>query len=377
MKSLKAISVLMVLTMFLILISGCAPAASTSAPAEEAAVEEAVAEEEEAVQEPVSEEPAKQLVFGLSNSWIGSEWRSQMLANFELAASELGIATEVEHADTDVPGQIAQINNLIAKGVDAIIINPADITALQTVIADAYAQGVVVIIIDAEIPGDDHVNVVINQKEWAAISARWLVDKLGGEGDIVTIEGYLGHPANEYRMEGVAEVLAANPGIHLVGEDTGMWDPATAQNVAANFIAANPGLDGIWTQDGMAEGTLLAVEASGLPYEEWPQVVCEARGSGLRSWAKVLEEHPDFDCIAVINPPGCAYDAVYVAYNMIMGREIDTDKLGGQFGNTLYKPLTVIDKDNLAEWMESIEGKADGYTLDAFMTPEEIDAWFK
>ena len=375
MKRIKAISVLMVLSMIVILISGCAPAAPTTAPAEEAAAEEAVVEEAAPAEE-VVEEPAKQLVFGLSNAWIGSEWRSQMLSNFELAAEELGIETVAEHADTDVPGQIAQINNLIAKGVDAIIINPADIAALKPVITDAESQGIVVIIIDAEIPGD-HVNVVINQSEWASISARWLVEKLGGSGDIVTIEGYLGHPANEFRMEGVAEVLAANPGINLVGEDTGLWDPATAQNVAATFIAANPGLNGIWTQDGMAEGTLLAVQASGLPYEEWPQVVCEARGSGLRTWNKVLEEHPDFDCIAVINPPGCAYDAVYVAYNMLMGKEIDADKLGGQFGNTLYKPLTVIDKDNLGEWMASIEGKADGYTLDAFMTPDEIASWFK
>lgn len=369
MKSLKAISVVMVLSMAILLIAGCAPQADApaEAPAEEAMVEE----------ETTAEEPEQKLVFGLSNAWIGSEWRSQMLTNFEEACAELGIETVVEHADTDVPGQIAQINNLIAKGVDALVINPADIEALKPVIADAYAQGIVVIIIDAEIPGDDHVNVVINQKEWASISARWLVEKLGGEGDIVTIEGFLGHPANEFRMEGVAEVLAANPGINLVGEDTGEWDPATAQTVAANFIAANPGLDGIWTQDGMAEGTLLAVQASGLDYEDWPQVVCEARGSGLRSWQKVLDEHDDFECIAVINPPGCAADAVYVAYNMIMGKEIDPAKMGGQFGNTLYKPLTVIDTENLSEWMDSIEGKADGYTLDAFMTAEEIDGWFK
>lgn len=369
MKSLKIVSIVMVLSMAIILIAGCAPAAE--APAEAPAAEEAV------VEEVAEEEPEVKLVFGLSNPWIGSEWRSQMLANFEQACEELGIETVVEHADTDVPGQIAQINNLIAKGVDAIVINPGDIAALVPVMDEATAQGIVVIIIDAEIPGDDHVNVVINQKEWASISARWLVEKLGGEGDIVTIEGYLGHPANEFRMEGVDEVLAANTGINLVGEDTGEWDPATAQTVAANFIAAYPGLNGIWTQDGMAEGTLLAVQASGLAYEEWPQVVCEARGSGLRTWQKVLDEHDDFECIAVINPPGCAYDAVYVANNILMGKEIDTAKLGGQFGNTLYKPLTVIDSDNLADWMLTIEDKADGYTIDKFMTSDEIDAWFK
>lgn len=367
MKSLKVISIVVVLSMAILLIASCAPAAE--APAEAPAAEEAVMEEAE------EEAPAEKLVFGLSNAWIGSEWRSQMLSNFEQACEELGIETVVEHADTDVPGQIAQINNLIAKGVDALIINPADIAALNDVIDDAQDQGILVVIIDAEIPGD-HINVVINQKEWASISMRWLAAKLG-EGDVVTIEGYLGHPANEFRMEGVAEVLAANPGINLVGEDTGQWDPATAQKVAANFIAANPGLDGIWTQDGMAEATLLAVQASGLPYEEWPQVVCEARASGLRSWQKVLDEHPDFDCISVINPPGCAYDAVYIAYNLLQGKEIDPAKLGGQFGNTIYKPLTVIDSDNMADWLASVEGKPDGYTLDAFMTPDEIAGLFK
>jgi len=351
MKRIKLVSLFFVVAMLVGLIAGCAPKTGTTTT-------------------------AKKLTFGLSNAWIGSEWRSQMLSNFEQACEELGIETVVEHADTDVPGQIAQINNLIAKGVDAIIINPADIAALNDVIDEAQAQGIVVIIIDAEIPGD-HINVVINQKEWASISMRWLVEKLGGQGDIVTIEGYLGHPANEYRMEGVAEVLAANPGINLVGEDTGQWDPATAQRVAANFIAANPGLDGIWTQDGMAEATLLAVQASGLAYEDWPQVVCEARASGLRTWQKMIDEHPDFDCISVINPPGCAYDAVYIAYNLLQGKEIDPAALGGQFGNTIYKPLTTIDNSNMAEWLASVEDKPDGYTLDKLMTPEEIAALFK
>ena len=364
MKRIKIASIVLVLAFAVVVIAGCAPAAKpTEAPAAAAPA--------------ATTAPAKKLTFGISNGWIGSEWRSQMLANFELACKELGIGTVVEHADTDVPGQIAQINRLIAKGVDAIIINPADIAALKPVIADANKQGITVVIIDAEIPGDDHINVVINQKEWASISMRWLVEKLGGKGNIVTIEGYLGHPANEFRMQGVAEVLAANPGIKLVGHDTGQWDPATAQKVATNFIAANPGLNGIWTQDGMAEATLLAVQASGLPYEKWPQVVCEARASGLRTWQKMIDEHPDFDCISVVNPPGCAYDAVYIAYNMLQGKKIDPSKLGGQFGNTVYKPLTTIDNSNMAEWLKSVEGKPDGYTLDKFMTPAEIAALFK
>jgi ribose transport system substrate-binding protein len=367
MKNIRIASIVLAFAMIAALIAGCAPAA---APAPAAAAPAAAAPA-------ATTAPAKKLTFGISNPWIGSEWRSQMVANFELACKELGIGTVVENADTDVPGQIAQINRLIAKGVDAIIINPADIAALKPVIADANKQGITVIIIDAEIPGDDHINVVINQKEWASISMRWLVAKLGGKGKIVTIEGYLGHPANEYRMQGVKEVLAANPGIILAGHDTGQWDPATAQKVATNFIAAIPDLKGIWTQDGMAEATLLAVQASGLPYDKWPQVVCEARASGLRTWQKMITEHPNFDCVAVINPPGCAYDAVYIANNLLQGKKIDPAKLGGQFGNTIYKPLTTITNANMPEWLKSVEGKPDGYTLDKFMSPEEIAALFK
>jgi hypothetical protein len=39
--------------------------------------------------------------------------------------------------------------------------------------------------------------------------------------------------------------------------------------------------------------------------------------------------------------------------------------------------LTVIDKNNLAEWLKKIEGKSDSYTLDAFQTPAELAAYFK
>ena len=316
MKKVKVLSLFVVLTMAIVVVAGCAPAAQ--APAEAPKAEEPAAEAP-AAEAPAAEAPAKKLVFGLSNAWIGSEWRSQMLANFEQACKELGIETVVEHADTDVPGQIAQINNLIAKGVDALIINPADIAALKPVIAEANAQGIVVIIIDAEIPGDDHVNVVINQKEWASISMRWLVEKLGGKGNIVTIEGYLGHPANEFRMEGVAEVLAANPGIKLVGEDTGKWDPATAQKVAANFIAANPGLNGIWTQDGMAEGTcwqyrrLVSHMRIGRKLFAKPaEAVC---APGRKSLMNILILIASQSSILRVVP----MMAVYVAYNLVHG----------------------------------------------------------
>ena len=70
-------------------------------------------------------------VIGVSNGFVGSEWRTQMIQNIEAVVQEYndnGIPVElvVESADTDVQGQVQQIQNLINRGVDAIIINPND-----------------------------------------------------------------------------------------------------------------------------------------------------------------------------------------------------------------------------------------------------------
>ena len=171
---------------------------------------------------------------GVSNGFVGSEWRTQMIKNMEEAnaiymAEGLTNDLIIESADVDVQGQTQQIQNLINRGVDAIIINPNDQNDLNAVIEEAVDAGIVVVAVDQEVSAEGAVNVVINQKEWAKISAGWLAEQLGGEGDVVLIEGFVGHPANEARMDGVAEVFAEYPGINVVGRDTGRWDQATGQ----------------------------------------------------------------------------------------------------------------------------------------------------
>ena len=130
---------------------------------------------------------------GVSNSFVGSEWRTQMTQNFEDTVAEFNAAGTqlnllVESADTDVPGQQQQIQNLVNAGVNAIIIDTGDQSGLNLDLEDAVSQGIVVIAIDQEIGAQGVYNVVIDQTEWARISARWLVHELGGAGDIVSME---------------------------------------------------------------------------------------------------------------------------------------------------------------------------------------------
>ena len=194
----------------------------------------------------VEEEPEDdRFTIGISNPFISSEYRTQMIAELIAVNQEymdLGITTElvIESADTDTAGQIQQLQNLMAQGVDAILVNPGDVNGLNATLQEAVAQGIIVISVDQELNVPGVYNVGIDQKAWAETSAWWLADKLGGEGEIVLIEGFPGHPANVARMEGVSDVLADYPGITVLATDTGRWDEATGQQVMSNFLSRLP-----------------------------------------------------------------------------------------------------------------------------------------
>jgi ribose transport system substrate-binding protein len=218
-------------------------------------------------------------------------------------------------------------------------------------------------------------NVGIDQKAWAMESATWLSETLGGQGEIVLIEGFPGHPANVARMEGVSEVLAGYPGITVLAQDTGRWDEATGQQVMSNFLAAYPNLTGYWTQDGMAIGALQAVMAANPAV--WPQGVGEGRCQYLHLWEEALVMNPGFQSIAVANHPGVSPTGLRIAVNMLLGKQVDTSKLGGVNGLSFVIPLAaVITSDNLDEGLAMCEGMPDAYLLDDIMTDEEVQQYF-
>jgi ribose transport system substrate-binding protein len=290
---------------------------------------------------------------------------------------DAGITNElvIESADTDVPGQIQQLQNLMAKDVDVILVNPGDVNGLNATLEEAVNKGIIVISVDQALDAKGVYDVGIDQKEWAKTSAQWLADKLGGKGNIVEIEGFPGHPANVARMSGVDEVLAKYPDIKVLGKDTGKWDEATGQQVMSNFLSAYPTLDGYWTQDGMAIGAFQGVLAANPA--KFPVVVGEGRCQFLQLWADRLKVDPDFETIAVANPPGVSPTGLRIAVNMLLGKKLDTSKLGGESGTQFVIPVPVtVTKDNFEEVFKTCDGKPASYLLDGIMTDEEVQQFF-
>ena len=163
-------------------------------------------------------------------------------------------------ADYDLNKQFTQIDNFISAGVDLILVNAADPRAILPAIKRAEAAGIVVIAVDVAAAGADATVQTDNVKA-GAIACQYMVDKIGGKGDVV-IENGPQVSAVIDRVTGCKDVLAKHPEIKVLSSDQdgkgsregGM---ATMQGYLTRFASIN----GVFTiNDPQAIGTDLAAK---------------------------------------------------------------------------------------------------------------------
>jgi ribose transport system substrate-binding protein len=315
---------------------------------------------------------------GLSNGFVGSEWRTQMVEDVRDVFAEYeeqGLVDEliVESADVDVNGQIQQIRNLISAGVDAIIVNPNSATALNAVFQEAEGQGIQVYATDQAVEAESVTNVVIDQTEWGASNAEWLAGEVGDGGRIVAINGIAGHPANEARWTGAQQVFS-DANIEVLANANADWDEATAQQQMSDLLATYQNIDGVFTQDGMALGVYRALEAN----DQVGDITQtgEARAGFMQAWNEQLESDTDFGSIGVVNPPGIAGTALRVAVNELQGNQVAEDAYA-EDGHTLFAPIPgEVTNDTFEEYWPDVEDQPEAYVVDSIMTEDEVQQEF-
>lgn len=318
------------------------------------------------------EAAAGPFTIGVSNGFTGSEWRTQMVANIEEVFAEYeeqGLVDEliIENDDVDEAGQIEQIRNLVNQGVDAIIINPNSPDALNAAFEEAAAEGVLIYAVDQAVTSDAVTNVVIDQFEWAQISADWLAEQLGDGDQVVGVNGIAGHPANEARWSGAQEALEAGS-VDIVAQGNANWSQAEGQTVMQELLNQHgDDIEGVWAQDGVAEGVLRTM----IDEDRLDLVTTgEARAGYLRLW-----DEAGIDTIGVVNPPGVGATAMRVALLELQGESIDDGTVTD--GNTLLLPQPeTVTSENLDEWLAEVEDQPDGYSIDVILTEDELREMF-
>ena len=191
----------------------------------------------------------KMYKIGVSNTLVGNGWREEMICSVKAQALASGQVSEVlEHnVNGDASAQIQGIRNLISSGANAIIINPADRTALDPVIKEAAARHIVVVAVDQAVDAPEAYVATNDQVAYGKLGAEYLVKALGGKGNIVEMRGISGVPADDDRHQGFKEVIDQNPGMKIVKETFTDWSFGPAGKQANDILNSNTKVDGIWT----------------------------------------------------------------------------------------------------------------------------------
>lgn len=276
-------------------------------------------------------------VIGVSNSFIGNAWRTQMIQMAQAFAETEDVAPLIDDliivsTGDDVEAQIAAMDNMIALGVDAIILNAINPTSFDAVVERAADAGIIVVAFDGIVDAPEAIIVNEDQIEFGAVMAQDLVDRMGGEGNVIMVNGVPGTSVDSDRIAGAKGVFEEYPDITVVAELEGRWDSGTAQTVVADFLATQPEVDGVWVQGG-GPGVIQAFKDAG--YDELPPMAGEAE-NGFR----MAMGEGELEGISVGQTPGMIAVSMQAALELLQGRELP---------RVISMPLPLVTSDDIEE----------------------------
>lgn len=258
----------------------------------------------------------KQYVIGLSNNVIGNGWRDELNCSVKVQARLSGLVSKVIDASRNgsASDQVQDMRSLISAGVNAIVVDPADSAALNPVIAEAKAKGIVVVSVDSTVTSPDAYNLTNDQTAYGRLSAEWVFKQLNGKGTVLELRGASGSSADTDRHTGFEAAKAKYPDIKAISVFTN-WSIATASQQVTQALASGTQIDGIITP-GTGQVVWDAYTAAKKPYV--PTAVSDNNGdlAGPITTKGVT-------AIAVSNPAVVGGAGVTVALNVLQGKAQD------------------------------------------------------
>ncbi len=248
-------------------------------------------------------EPTK---VGYADGISGNSWRQISKAIFAQKAAECPNITEVIYTDAngDTQQAISDIDSLVAQGVNVLYVFPDAGQALLPAVKRATAAGVTVGINATlgagEVGVDYAVNVDVDNFKLGQDYGTWMAEALGGEGNVMVIDGPAGNAQSQPLFDGVKDVFDEYPGLHLTPDNwvVGNWNQSDTQKAIAAQLAQGD-LDGIITNVGDAAlGAVQALQSAGHPLI--PITTNEMNRVGCL-FKELSPENPDFQLYAVYN----------------------------------------------------------------------------
>ncbi|MGE6781514.1 sugar ABC transporter substrate-binding protein [Ensifer adhaerens] len=255
-----------------------------------------------------------------------------------------GVELQIEDAQNDVSKQQSQIQNFIAAGVTAIIVNPVDTDATAAMSKIAADAGIALVYVNREPVNVDTLPekqafVASNEQESGTLQTQEICKMLGGKGKAVVMMGELSNQAARMRTKDIHDVLATDQckGIEIVEEQTANWSRTQGSDLLTNWLSAGLEFDAVISNnDEMAIGAIQALKAAGRSMDSVVIGGIDATQDALAAMAA-----GDLDVTVFQNAAGQGKGSVDAALKLAKGEPVD---------KKVYIPFELVTKDNLDKY---------------------------
>jgi ribose transport system substrate-binding protein len=207
---------------------------------------------------------AKSTLIGVSLPASDNPFFVRMRTGVEEAAAQAGVEVRILIANENQAKQLSDVEDLIQSRVDALVFVPVDTQAAVPLVEQAVAAKIPVIDLNRRVNSDKYtVRIGSDDVQVGAKIAQYIVDKLGGRGNIVMLRGQAGASVCIQREQGFMSVIEQYPEIKILANMTSKHQRAEGMRIMEDLLQAHPKIDAIYCiNDEVALGALGAVEAA-------------------------------------------------------------------------------------------------------------------
>lgn len=200
---------------------------------------------------------------GLSISTLNNPFFVTLKKGAEAKAKELGAELITVDAQNDAAKQTSDVEDLIQKGVDIIVINPTDSDAVGSAVTAANDANIPVVTVDRSANSGEVVSHIASDNvEGGKMAGDYVVELVGKDANVVELEGIPGSSAARERGEGFHNV--ADDQLKVVAKQTANFDRAQGLSVMENILQSNSDIKAVFAHnDEMALGALEALKSAG------------------------------------------------------------------------------------------------------------------
>ncbi len=271
--------------------------------------------------------------------WVGNymmhEWYQTLQKGMKARAEQLGIQLEVNDANLDMARQVSMAEDLIAKGVDVLIISPVQQEGAEAIVKKAKAEGVPIVIEASPVKGMTVIVAVCDYDvgfKGGVETGKYVKAKLGGKARILAVDLPMLRPCIlrvDGFIDGIHTVIPDAEVVHRI-DGQGLKDKAL--QVATDALTKDSNINVIYgCNDDSALGALQAYRSAGL--NEKKLVVCGTGSEGL-AFIKAMKEGGPYKVEAAMFPEAVGYQAIDVAVKLFNNEKLPEHWVTPTFGLT-------------------------------------------